>query len=115
MTGIGEVRFAWISAARAGFNARKRMPCFICGKFRYVAEAHHVVPLSSQFDRGFKGPDHEHEWLCPTHHAIIHALIDGSPDEQKLGRRAAPIIVDLDRDELARMLDLVARSARWPV
>lgn len=66
---------AWIAYARSDFEPSQRSNCEVCGKFRRVAQAHHVIPLAFQFDRGGSPPDHEHVWLCPTHHAILHLLI----------------------------------------
>jgi len=102
----------WVASARANFNPGRRQACLVCGRFDYVAQAHHVVPLGIQLDLGFEYPDHEHVWLCPTHHAVIHILIDGKPDPQMLGRRAAPIWNDHDAEQLEKLLDLVARSRR---
>lgn len=65
----------WIAYARSDFEPSPRSNCEVCGKFRGVAQAHHVFPLALQFDRGASLPDHEHVWLCPTHHAMLHLLI----------------------------------------
>lgn len=103
---------AWIAAARLSFNPGRREPCAVCGKFRSVAQAHHVAPLAEQFDQGFTEPDHEHVWLCPNHHAILHLWIDDDVSDARRGRRAAPTIDDLGDDEIGRLLDLVGRSRR---
>ncbi|WP_409188418.1 hypothetical protein [Bradyrhizobium sp. RDM4] len=101
----------WIDIARLSFRPGKRQPCHICGRFEYVTEAHHVVPIGQQFDRGFAEPHHEHVWLCPTHHAIVHVLVDGDPNPQLLGRRAAPVFTDHDEAAGRALLDLVKRSS----
>jgi hypothetical protein len=66
---------AWIATARLRFDPGSRRACEICGKYSGVSEAHHVVPLAVQFDAGAVDPIHEHQWLCPTHHAILHLFI----------------------------------------
>ncbi len=102
---------AWVAAARLGFQPGRRQPCAVCGRFRDIAEAHHVVPLAAQFDRGFQAPDHEHVWLCPNHHAAIHVMI-ASDDPARLGSKAAGVIADLSEAELRAILDLISRSGR---
>jgi hypothetical protein len=103
---------AWIAAARLSFDPGRREACFVCGKFRSVAQAHHVVPLAEQYDRGINDPDQEHAWLCPSHHAILHLWIDDNISHIGRGRRAAPTMDDLSNDEIDRMLDLVKRAGR---
>lgn len=107
------VKRTWISAARLSFDPGPRQSCHICGKFRYVAQAHHVIPLHKQFDRGFKEPDQEHAWLCPSHHAIIHVLID---QNITLLERASLIVEDLDLEiqQSEKVNDLLLRSQRGP-
>jgi hypothetical protein len=99
---------AWIAAARIVFDPGKRKPCFICGRFRSVAEAHHVVPLGKQFDLGFEVADHEHEWLCPSHHTVLHLWIDHDlPNDRSW--QAHGELVD---GEANALLDLIKRSSR---
>lgn len=109
-------RQAWLMAARLIFKVGKRQPCFVCGKFQSITHAHHVIPLAAQYQRGFVLPDSEHEWLCPTHHAILHAMIppEGETDPQKIGERVPSEIADADLEEIRKLLDLVARSGRRP-
>lgn len=101
---------AWIAAARMAFEPRRREACFVCGKFQSIAQAHHVVPLGEQFDRGFPAADHEHEFLCPNHHFILHLWIDDDISHQRRGRRAAPTVDDLTNEEIERMLQLSGRA-----
>lgn len=68
---------AWIAAARLAFAPGKRQACACCHKYEGLTEAHHVVPLSVQFDAGAVEPLLDYEWLCPTHHAAQHILING--------------------------------------
>ena len=71
-----QTRQAWIRRARAAFAPGEPEPCAICGKYQEVAHAHHITPLHTQADRGAKTPDQAFVWLCPTHHAAVHALLD---------------------------------------
>lgn len=68
---------AWIDDART-FDFGDPEPCTVCLVGFEICHAHHVIPLGSQFDRGFVEPNHEIEWLCPNHHAIVHALLRSS-------------------------------------
>jgi hypothetical protein len=67
---------AWIAAARLKFSPGERRPCKICGKYRSLTQAHHIVPLAIQFEAGATEPIDVHVWLCPTHHAAEHVSID---------------------------------------
>ena len=69
-------RSAWIQAARTGFNPGPRQPCSICGRFQALSEAHHIIPLSWQYDFQLDAPDQSHAWLCQTHHAAAHKMLD---------------------------------------
>ena len=102
----------WIAEARLNFRPSQRQNCYVCGKFASIAQAHHTVPLAAQFERGFKYPDHEHAWLCPNHHSILHIFIDPAKDAQALGHRAVRVIDDLTHDELEIMLELIRLSGR---
>ena len=102
-------RSEWIAQARLSFRPGDREPCEVCGKFRQVAEAHHIVPLGQQFDAGRSEPDHSHAWLCPTHHAVVHVALD-TVDIQLLGRRFAGVMDDLSEDELRKVLALLNRA-----
>lgn len=103
----------WIDVARRRFVPSPRENCCVCGKFKVVTHAHHVVPLSAQYDRGFEAPDHEHVWLCPAHHAIIHVLIVDRKDDFERGRIAAEVLTDLNgRDEYHAVLRLLGMADR---
>lgn len=107
----------WIVAARLEFEPRAREPCFVCGKFKSITQAHHVVPLAEQFEHGFRVADQEHEWLCPNHHVILHLWIDDDQiTDARRGRRAAPTMDHVNVTEVGRLMDLVGRSGRrWPL
>lgn len=108
---------AWIASARMGFEPAARKACYACNQFQPITQAHHVVPLNEQFDHGFDTPDHEHEWLCPNHHVILHLWIDRSGSDQQLGRRAAPSMADVPLEHFDKLMELVGRAGRtapWP-
>lgn len=105
---LAQRRKTWIAAARIAFDPGNRKHCFICGRFRSVTEAHHVVPLGKQFDLGFEVADDEHEWLCPSHHAVLHLWID----RDLPNGRSWEAHSELDEREAAALLDLVKRSHR---
>lgn len=113
-------RDIWVYAARRLFDPGKREACCVCGKFKSVAQAHHVVPLTTQYDRGFKYPDQEFVWLCPNHHAMAHLFIQDdnrsmSPDAMRArGRRTAALNPDLAEGEFEKMLELMQRAGRSP-
>ena len=113
-------RDAWIMASRRIFAPGQRQPCHVCGKFKSIAEAHHVVPLTAQYDRGFKYPDQEFVWLCPNHHAMAHLFIPRDNRSMTASafrgrdRAASGINEDLSEDEFDRMIDLMRRSVRSP-
>jgi hypothetical protein len=68
-------RKLWIKQARTSFKVGAKKPCGVCGKYTEVCEPHHVYPLWMQFHDGVDDPIHDHIWLCPTHHRIIHLAI----------------------------------------
>jgi predicted HNH restriction endonuclease len=113
-------RDAWIMASRQVFAPSERQACYVCGKFKSIAQAHHVVPLTAQYDRGFVLPDNEHVWLCPNHHTMVHRYI---PEDDRSMRPAAmrarsrtttAFNDDLTMDEFERLLELMRRSTRSP-
>ena len=110
-------RDVWIEASRRFFKPGERGPCWVCGKFKSIAQAHHVVPLNLQYDRGFDLPDSTHVWLCPNHHIIAHAFIEGersmNPEAARArSRRRAPIYRDLSKVEFEKMIELLQMSGR---
>ena len=113
-------RQAWIAASRQIFDPDERQPCCVCGKFRSIAQAHHVVPLAAQYDRGFRLPDSEYVWLCPNHHTMLHIIIpddDRSLSESAFrarNRTAGAVLGDLSEDEYKKIIDLMRRSMREP-
>jgi hypothetical protein len=66
----------WISAARRNFAPGLNKPCFVCNKYESVTQAHHIYPLHRQFDDGLTYPNQDFVWLCPTHNAAVHLIID---------------------------------------
>lgn len=84
------IKNAWIALARRCFDPGDREPCAVCGKFRVIAEAHHVVPLEAQYDRGYSEPDHGYIWLCPNHHQMVHVFL------KRVDRRVTLTFADND-------------------
>lgn len=113
-------RDAWIAASRRIFSPGDRQPCYVCEKFKSIAQAHHVAPLTVQYDRGFKYPDQEYIWLCPNHHTMAHLCI--STDERSMAipamrarsKATSALNEDLSEDEFNRMMELMRRSTRSP-
>lgn len=103
---------AWIEQARREFTPSERRPCAVCGKLALVSHAHHIVPLSDQYDRGFDRPDHSHEWLCPNHHALVHLLLTHREDLTARGRVAASVICELSDEESPIVLKLIGWRGR---
>jgi len=108
-------RDEWIAEARRHFSPGKREPCRICHRYRSLTQAHHVVPLFIQLELGHIEPDQNFVWLCPTHHAAIHALFSSGRKltEQEIGRAAVSLINDLNGhiEELRALLDLYRMGA----
>lgn len=65
----------WLMEARAEGNFGESGACDVCGHYAGLTHAHHIIPLAEQHERGFERPDHTHIWLCPNHHALVHALL----------------------------------------
>lgn len=113
-------RDAWIAASRMIFDPGERQPCYVCGKFKSIAQAHHVVPLSAQYDRGFKYPDPEHVWLCPNHHTMAHRyILDDNRSLAPAAMRArdrsmAALFPDLSEAEFNKLMELMQRAGRSP-
>lgn len=107
-----EARFArqeWLREARASFSPGHRQPCEVCGKYRSLAHAHHIVPLAMQ---GGGIPNHSFAWLCPTHHAAVHLFIHqvGSKRGAKLGRWLKVLMLeDMPEDEMMAVWALFNR------
>ena len=77
MSGARPRRKDWMQAARASFAPSEREACAACGKYQSVSQAHHIYPLAQQYEDGRDQPCHDHVWLCPTHHMVVHEIIDG--------------------------------------
>jgi hypothetical protein len=113
-------REAWIAASRRIYSPGDRRPCHVCGKFRSITQAHHVIPLTAQYDRGFKLPDQESEWLCPNHHTMVHLYIPTGersmtvPSIRARSETTSALNEDLTEDEFNKMMELMRRSVRSP-
>lgn len=101
------VKNGWIALARRFFQPGDRAPCVVCGKFKVIAQAHHIVPLEQQYDDGYEVPDQRYVWLCPNHHELVHVFI------KRTERRVNATIAngDLSDDEFAITMKVVSLSA----
>ncbi len=101
----------WVFHARASFAPSARRACAVCGKYASLTQAHHVVPLAFQARASRMVVNHEHEWLCPTHHAAVHVLIGRHVPNATEARIA--VTVDLGRESpeaLAKALEIAGRA-----
>lgn len=95
----------FVALGRASFAPSKRESCMVCGRFKSLSHAHHVVPLTIQFDRGFERPDNKHVWLCPTHHAAVHILIgQAKAKRQKASAACINLVCDMQPEEFRKVL-----------
>lgn len=103
----------WIAKARASFQPSERKPCAICGRFQSIAQAHHVFPLAAQWRLGVIDPIHDHEWLCPNHHVVVHIFI-GQALAKSVAASASCMnaIADMveNMDEFKKIINLHDRS-----
>jgi len=88
----------WMKAARESFAPGKPQSCAFCRRFRSIVHAHHIWPLVQQFDdhHGIDEPDHRSVWLCPNHHALIHAFFNRADDDADRGHRSFEALNDID-------------------
>lgn len=77
----------WLAVARAEFKLveKKWRHCDVCKKHIDFVHAHHSLPLSIQFELGLLEAVHDHDWLCPVHHRIVHTYISIYIKETKDG------------------------------
>jgi hypothetical protein len=98
----------WIAEARQKATFGEPERCEICQRFSEIAQAHHVIPLGEQYDRGFVRPNQRHVWLCPNHHALIFFCVEDIPRRDRLALLAS--IHSLEKDEVERMAKLIQRA-----
>ncbi len=104
---VGIKRADWIKDARASFSPGQRQPCAVCGKYRSLTHAHHIVPLACQTGAH---PNHEYVWLCPTHHAAVHLLIaQALSSRDRAGRWQIEMICEMEAAEFEKILALFRR------
>lgn len=104
-------RELWFELARATFAPGKREPCAACGKYVSIAHAHHVIPLAKQWAERRLVVDHSHVWLCPNHHAVVHALIEQYTESQQ-SRSRMLVVIDFAACEPEILLDLARIALR---
>ena len=97
-------RDRWLLLARESFTPSKRQACKVCRRYKSLTHAHHILPLSYQFARGFETPDHAIVWLCPTHHAAVHLFISQClSSRDKAGAGIIEMITELKGRELSKV------------
>lgn len=72
---LAEKKRAWIAKARKSFRPGERLWCHVCDGYSELTHAHHVLPLSRQYDLGMQEPDQDFVWLCPNHHILVHIYL----------------------------------------
>lgn len=106
----------WITHARQSFEPMNRAPCVVCNKYAAFTQAHHVVPLSIQYDLGYTEPDQAHQWLCPTHHVVAHMLINATesslPDDKK-DALIEKILDGVENEDRQGVLDVLFSFQWW--
>lgn len=65
----------WIKSSRKLMPKNNLTPCFVCGGYKEITQAHHVYPLGKQHDDGLTIPVNDYVWLCPNHHVLVHQVI----------------------------------------
>lgn len=110
-----ECRDEWIKNARLSFVPSQKKACEVCGQYESLCQAHHVIPLSIQWDRNYFDVDHSHVWLCPTHHAAVHSLLRQSYSGRELAtRHIARVILDVcavdGREGLRKLLKIIGKE-----
>lgn len=105
----------WISAARQSFTPTRRQSCRICGRFKSLTHAHHLVPLTIQASRNYITPDQSFAWLCPTHHAAVHVMIaQRRHSDSNVFPSAMSLLGDLETEELKLVMELASAADEKP-
>ena len=99
----------WILKARLNFDPGKPDNCHICGRYKSITHAHHIIPLAMQFNRGFAIPDNTFVWLCPNHHAAIHLAIELVVNENTKGW-----FYEFDEKEIKKLMQLALLASSRP-
>lgn len=102
----------WIAAARKDFEPSARTPCAVCGQFEALTEAHHVIPLAVQYDKFFEQPNHDHVWLCPTHHTIVHLFLIPRKSPLTPNELLIAAVRELDDDQYQIVMRLLGYAGR---
>jgi hypothetical protein len=104
----------WIAQARKDFRFHSRgwpFPerCAVCGLREEYSHAHHVLPLSVQYEIGIDQPLQDIEWLCVLHHKEVHRLISleifGAQQWSWIAANARrPMATQVDPPKITRVL-----------
>jgi len=85
-----KIKKEWVKHARKAFKPTGKTVCAICGEHDSITDAHHIYPLSMQFDDGVELPIQDYVWLCPNHHKYIHLSI--SKNGHKNGEKFSDVL-----------------------
>lgn len=99
-------RQEWIRSARKRFHPGERKPCYICKKYSSISHAHHLAPLVLQFTYRVIIPMQDFVWLCPTHHELVHAVL------QSLISNNGSSLLDIANEIQDEELDCILTVAR---
>lgn len=106
-------RDKWIKQARLNFDPGDKQACAICGKYKSLTHAHHIIPLAIQYRRNYIHPDQSYVWMCPTHHAAIHMFLnifESKLSEDVQDKRISELQGDLSHQEMNELIDLLFAS-----
>lgn len=101
----------WLEVARKTFRPSSSEACAVCGKYREITHAHHIIPLAYQYECGAKSPDQSHCWLCPNHHLIVHLTINLAL--RKYWKGPATFMTGIDNSEYEATKNIALRVVGW--
>lgn len=70
--------------------AKTREACFVCGRYKAITHLHHLVTVSEMADFIIRHSLYSVRvylptvWLCPNHHAILHAIYSNKSTDDKV-------------------------------
>jgi hypothetical protein len=103
-----------------------RHPCFVCGRHRYISQAHHLIEVGRVADVLDAlaiwdwSPSIPLVSMCPNHHAYLHAINRAKGKSrhelsealgQELSKRDWDRLIEID-DQRAEVHDRVWRAVR---
>lgn len=97
----------------------KKSECAVCGKYKSIAHAHHVYPVSKLAKlvcqaeltiSQLEGLPVKYVWVCPNHHALFHVISD-----PRSSREGLAVIEDIGIEEyrtLKVLFDLLEENSK---